>query len=207
VFKARVGLASSNCGNPTWTDTAGANEDKPINCVNWYDAALFCAWDNARLPSEAEWNYAAAGGGQQRAFPWSVPASDTTLPAKAANVASGMVPIAGGITDHDGLWGHRDLAGGMFEWVFDANGTTDFGCSFPTLKGMDVYTATGSHPVEVDGVCRVLRGGSWKLQARFARTAARMALSPGNGGTLPDGGVVSDSYEDIGFRCARNVIE
>jgi len=45
------------------TNTAGAQENLPINCVNWYEAYAFCIWDGGFLPSAAEWEYAAAGGG------------------------------------------------------------------------------------------------------------------------------------------------
>jgi sulfatase modifying factor 1 len=54
----------------TWTTRAGGNENLPINCVNWYEAYAFCIWDGGFLPSEAESEYAAAGGSQQREYPW-----------------------------------------------------------------------------------------------------------------------------------------
>jgi formylglycine-generating enzyme required for sulfatase activity len=46
---------------PSWTDTAGANEALPMNCLTWYAAFAFCVWDGGFLPTEAEWNYAATG--------------------------------------------------------------------------------------------------------------------------------------------------
>ncbi|MDB4933817.1 MAG: hypothetical protein JWP87_789 [Labilithrix sp.] len=63
----------------TWTDAPGANEHKPINNVTWFIAATFCAWDGGRLPTYAEMNFAASGGGEQRRYPWSVPATSETI--------------------------------------------------------------------------------------------------------------------------------
>ena len=63
----------------TWTDAPGENENRPINCINWFEAFAFCAWDGGRLPTEAEFNYAQAGGSEQRHFPWSDPPGAQTL--------------------------------------------------------------------------------------------------------------------------------
>jgi hypothetical protein len=54
----------------TWTTSAGSQENLPISGVTWVDAYAFCIWDGGFLPSEAEWGYAAAGGAQQREYPW-----------------------------------------------------------------------------------------------------------------------------------------
>ncbi|WP_437754310.1 formylglycine-generating enzyme family protein [Sorangium sp. So ce1389] len=63
----------------SWTDTAGSNETRPVNCLDWYMAFAFCAWDGGRLATEAEWNYAASGGSEHRYYPWSQPATSTTI--------------------------------------------------------------------------------------------------------------------------------
>ena len=69
----------------TWTPSAGAAEHKPISSVPWLVAFAFCAADGARLPTYAEWNYAAAGGSEQRVYPWSSPPTSTTV--STANAA------------------------------------------------------------------------------------------------------------------------
>jgi len=71
-----------------WPDTAGANERLPMNCTSWHEAFAFCAWDGGRLPTEAEWNYAAAGGNEQRAYPWSNPPASLAIDASYAAYAN-----------------------------------------------------------------------------------------------------------------------
>jgi formylglycine-generating enzyme required for sulfatase activity len=121
----------------TWTPSAGSNENLPINCVDWYDAYAFCIWDGGFLASEAELEYAAAGGGLpagQREFPWGTMApgmanqyaiygdgthcyypTGTAGPCtNAANIAPVGTPTLGA-----GLWGQLDMAGELWEWTLD----------------------------------------------------------------------------------------
>jgi sulfatase modifying factor 1 len=108
----------------TWTASAtGGHENLPINCVNWYEAYAFCIWDGGFLPSEAEWEYAAAGGAEQRQYPWG-----TAAPGSMSQYAiygsfyignpTGLAPV-GTAANGAGLWGQLDLAGEVWEWNLD----------------------------------------------------------------------------------------
>jgi formylglycine-generating enzyme required for sulfatase activity len=116
----------------TWTDTAGANERLPLNCISWLVSFAFCAWDGGRLPTEAEWNYAAAGGSEQRVYPWSNPPNSWTIDSTYAvydcmadGSAAGSCTFAdilpvGSKPNGNGKWGQADLTGSVSEWVLDA---------------------------------------------------------------------------------------
>jgi formylglycine-generating enzyme required for sulfatase activity len=123
-------------GYPTWTSTAGTNatESLPINCVNWWEAYAFCIWDGGFLPSEAEYEYAAAGGSQMLEYPWGSTAPGTACPGTGCSYAiygcyypsgsgscTGVANIApvGSVPMGAGYWGQQDIAGNMGVWVLD----------------------------------------------------------------------------------------
>lgn len=174
----------------TWTDAPGANEELPINCVTWYEAFAFCAWDGGFLPTEAEWNFAAAGGDEQRAYPWSSPASAMTIDCSYANYGGSSFPMTActvpgagaprriGSPNGDGRWGQTDLAGNAFEWT------------------LDWYVPSYLNPCNdcadlVAGTSRVLRGGGWDNSATNVRAGYRLDRPP----TL--------RHQTVGIRCAR----
>jgi formylglycine-generating enzyme required for sulfatase activity len=120
----------------TWTDVAGAQETLPMNCVNWYESYAFCIWDGGFLPSESEWEYAAAGGSEQRDYPWGTTAPGTSCPGTGCEYAiydcdypsgtgtgscTGVANIApvGTATLGVGLWGQLDLDGEIMQWNLD----------------------------------------------------------------------------------------
>jgi formylglycine-generating enzyme required for sulfatase activity len=132
---------TTNCYAPyqaTWTMDAGPNEDLPINCLTWYQAYAFCIWDGGFLPSEAELEYAAAGGSEQREYPWGnadpnasnryaihacdYPSGSTGCVTDAGSSPGTMHNIApvGFATLGVGRWGQLDLAGEVWEWTLDA---------------------------------------------------------------------------------------
>jgi formylglycine-generating enzyme required for sulfatase activity len=148
----------------TWTDGPGANEHLPMNCLDWYVAFAFCAWDGGRLPTEAEWNYAAAGGGGadgQRVYPWSKPPSSTTIDSTYAVYGCGpdgscafsdVQAVGSKSPKGDGKWGQADLGGSLWEWVLDwYENPYDPSCD-------DCANLTPSSD-------RVIRGGSFYVDA------------------------------------------
>lgn len=108
-----------------WTDEVGPNENRPVTFVIWEVAQAFCIWDGGRLPTEAEWNYAAVGGDQQRTYPWGEQPPTPKLAALNYNEPGGPYDMAdrdvGSVPAGAGRWGQLDLSGGRMELMFDAN--------------------------------------------------------------------------------------
>jgi formylglycine-generating enzyme required for sulfatase activity len=116
-----------------WTDAPGPNENRPMTCMDWYEAVSFCIWDGGYLPTLAELMFAASGGPNQRAYPWSMPYGDTTIDSTFASYGNGSQCFGDGqpscdITDlvevgtkpaGDGAFGQSDLAGNVSELVLD----------------------------------------------------------------------------------------
>jgi formylglycine-generating enzyme required for sulfatase activity len=179
---------------PTWTPSAGSQENLPINCVTWYEAYAFCIWDGGFLPSEAEWEYAAAGGGGsngQREYPWGSTVPGTACPGSGCEYAiydceypngsgncagvSNIAPV-GTASLGAGAWGQLDLAGELFEWNLDwYEPYVD-----PCMNCANLTTASS----------RVIRGGIFFFGASHLLPPYRL-LSPAR------------RLYYVGFRCAR----
>jgi len=108
-----------------WTDEAGPNENRPVTFVTWEVAQAFCIWDGGRLPTEAEWNYAASGGDEQRKYPWGSQSPTPALAVLNFNEPGGPYDGAlfdvGSVPAGAGRWGQLDLSGGRSEMMFDTN--------------------------------------------------------------------------------------
>jgi formylglycine-generating enzyme len=180
----------------TWTDVAGANENMPMNCVTWYEAMAFCIWDGGYLPTELEWNYAASGGSEQRAYPWSDPPISTSVDCTYANykinspagkycvneTTGGTNRVGSESPGGDGRWGHSALAGNVWEWTLDW-----YASMYPNPCDDCANLAASSD--------HVIRGGSFlDHDASLLRAAHRgRFLSPDY-----------LRYYNVGLRCARS---
>jgi formylglycine-generating enzyme required for sulfatase activity len=153
-------------GSETWTDTAGTNESLPMNCLDWYTAFAFCAWDGGRLPTEAEWDYAASGGSEQRYYPWSSPPTSTTIDDSYAvycgDSCDGPQNVGSRSPKGDGKWGQSDLAGNLGEWTLDA----DLGPTYPTPCDNCAALIT-------DNSMQQVRSGNFRFTAPALRSAWR----------------------------------
>jgi sulfatase modifying factor 1 len=177
----------------TWTDAPGPSDALPVTCANWFQAYAFCIWDGGFLPSEAEWELAAAGGGQQRPYPWGASFDGTS---DFAVIGCDYLGDAGHCSDPTGIsapgtiatkgagpWGHLDMAGNTWEWTYDYPG--DFPASCVNCANLS--------PGGTDaGLSRVDKGGGYDSPAAYARTTTRGLP------TKEDAGI-----HNIGFRCAR----
>jgi formylglycine-generating enzyme required for sulfatase activity len=175
----------------SWTTTAGANENLPMACVNWWEAYAFCIWDGGFLPSEAEWEYAAAGGGDamgQREYPWGNAAPGATNQydiygcyyPSSSGTCSGVMNIApvGFATLGVGRWGQLDMVGNLYVYILDWNATYTASCT----------DCANVAPAVAD---RVIRSGPFHLPKVNLVPALRGSIAP------------ASRFNDLGFRCAR----
>ena len=145
----------------------------PVNNVNWQQAQAFCQWQSKRLPTEAEWEYAAVGT-DGRAYPWGNSFDTSLVPANADDTQQ-----VGSFPGNASPFGAEDLAGNVLEWTADWY-AADFYASSPA----DNPTGPDS------GSKKVLRGGA------FGNPDPTIYLSARRFSRAPNSGDV-----DIGFRC------
>jgi sulfatase modifying factor 1 len=180
----------------TWKSPEGpgsnvlGREKHPVVHVSWNDAAAFAEWSGQRLPTEAEWEYAARGGLEQKLYPW----GDKLRPNSEhrCNIWQGDFP--NNDTGDDGYagtcpvdafppngYGISSITGNTWEWCADW-----FTSKFDSSRGGDNPFGPAS------GTGRVMKGGSFLCHKSYCnryRVAARTSNTP------------DSSTSNIGFRC------
>jgi len=171
-------------GTPTYADPD--KSDHPVVCVSWQDAQAYCQWAGARLPTEAEWEYASRGE-QGYTFPWGnlfdgvkLNYCDVNCPATHADSryddGFAMTSPVGSHPKGASWIGVLGMGGNVSEWVGDWLGP---------------YTSEAeSNPTgPLEGNEKVIKGCSWFFHPTYCRGSARGAVDPGT------------RFDYLGFRC------
>jgi formylglycine-generating enzyme required for sulfatase activity len=162
--------------------------DLPVVYVSWYAAVAYCQARNMRLPTEAEWEYAARGGLSGKAFPWGDQLPDTTLANFSKSGFGHSVKVGSYPPNGYGIY---DMAGNVWEYLADEWG------SYPRTRKVQIDPVAGGDLFVSDSYLRVssrrvIRGGSWGGSAINLRVAYRDSHPPTGAG------------DHVGFRCAAS---
>lgn len=183
------GEASSRAGWETYF-YGSERADYPVVAVTWKDAKEYCKWEDKRLPTEAEWEYAARAGRVGGVYPWAgfSPRNPQGKylanfnPGRQGQAADGYAFTAPVGSYPPNKWGLHDVAGNVAEWVEDA-----YTPSYSALSGLNpVYR-------DPDENRHVVRGGSWASNA--------FQIGVGVRDFQPE----DEASARIGFRCAADV--
>ena len=160
---------------PSW----GWHDDHPIVNVSWDDARAYATWAGKRLPTEAEWEFAARGGTKTQGYTYSGSNGVDAVGWDDVNSGSTTHPVAQKRPNELGLY---DMTGNVWEWCSDWYDAHYY-----------AYCPAVNPSGPVSGTYRVLRGGSWYKDTDFLRSAVRLRFYPEGG----DG--------DYGFRCVQDI--
>jgi len=171
-------------GPPGWNNPRFNDPEQPVTSVNWFDAVAYCEWlagrtgKPYRLPTEAEWEYAARGGLEGKLYTWG-----DEPPQFQSHYAelwtNGPQPVGQRPPNGFGLY---DISENVHEWCADWHDESYYSVS-----------PSRNPPGPSSGARRASRGGSWRHQIKITRVAARSSIPP------------QFRYSDYGFRCAMSL--
>jgi formylglycine-generating enzyme len=166
---------------PKFQDEQFLHPQQPVVGVSWFDAIAYCGWlgqttgTRVRLPTEAEWEWAARGGVEGRLYPWG-DAPVTEREGYALRWRHAPEPVATSDPNDFGLY---DMCENVHEWCADW-----YDPGYYAVSPQDNPRGPAS------GTRRSSRGGAWRHQIKIARCAARSSIPP------------QFEYADYGFRVA-----
>lgn len=218
TFSPPAQRVSMNNAAQWWSWTEGANwrhpqgpsstiegkEDFPVVHIAWDDAVAYAKWAGKRLPTEAEWEFAARGGLKNESFPWG--GAPVESEGFRANIWQGEFPIKN--TGEDGFlglapvksfesnpYGLYDMAGNVWEWTADWYHENYYASIQDPLMVNPQGPKSSFDPMEPTVPKRVVKGGSFLCNVSYCegyRVSAKMKSSPDTG------------LEHTGFRCVSS---
>ena len=177
----RLCISARACDpTPYLDDPALGAPNLPVVGASWFDAYRFCRWLGRRLPTEAEWEYAAKGTDHRR-FPWKGPFDSANANTNRSDDPFDRTAPVDSFVSGESPFGVRNMAGNVAEWVADY-----FDPMYYRGKG---EPADPKGPEK--GRERVVRGGSYRDSPYLVRVASRRAQIP------------TEIDNTVGIRCAR----
>ena len=171
-------------------DYPAGKADHPVVQVSWFAAMAYAKWAGKRLPTEAEWEYAARGGLAGKKYPWG---DAEPTPADANYDSNDTTPVGRYAANGYGLY---DMAGNVWEECLDLYDADFYAASDNSrnpIAGERISWLVNNFKSIPRSSIRMSRGGAWPNDARALRVAARASSPP------------TFANDHSGFRCVKDI--